>query len=373
MYTLRSLIVLVALLGVVTPVSARPLVAVLDFSESRTGLHADELSVLGDVSRGAALRALGHQYDVITRENLVDLLKAHGKSLSQCSGECETETGRLLGAELVVSGRIVKAFGKYKVNLKVHRTDPPALLGAEMMSADDHGGLEEAVRVGTLRVLSTVAGARVPVASPAPQAASPAPQAAAPAPQAAALSAPAPAPQAAPPQAAASSPPTGLRTEPWSVAITNGWLDYDDYSVGLSATGWLVRSSSLYWQGIRASWNAPYGDVDSYYFSATTSAGYRTSMGADDRSELRVGVGAGYLMAEDNTVWGEQKTYENWVASFELAYSVPYGEDKNWVFVLEALFPTDYGYIHNDPTVYADPSETWTLDPSYLLHVGLGF
>ena len=94
MYTLRSFIVLVALLGTVKPVSAKPLVAVLDFGESRTGLHADELSVLGDVSRGAALRALGHQYDVITRENLVDLLKAHGKNLSQCSGECETETGR---------------------------------------------------------------------------------------------------------------------------------------------------------------------------------------------------------------------------------------------------------------------------------------
>ena len=362
MHTLRSFIVLAALLGAVTPVSAKPLVAVLDFSESRTGLHADELSVLGDVSRGAALRALGHQYDVITRENLVDLLKAHGKNLSQCSGECETETGRLLGAELVVSGRIVKAFGKYKVNLKVHRTDPPALLGAEMMTADDHGGLEEAVRAGTLRVLSTVSGARVPVASPDALAAP--------------LSAPAPAPQAATPQAAASSDATGLRTEPWSVAITNGWLDYDDYSVGLSATGWLVRSSSLYWQAMRASWNAVYGEMESYYFSATTSAGYRTSMGADDRSELRVGVGAGYLMVEDNTSWEVQKTYENPVVSFEVAYSFPYEENKNWSFVLEMLYPTSSGFIFcpaADCHWTASSTAPWTPDPSVLLHAGLGF
>jgi hypothetical protein len=360
MYTLRSFIVLAALLGTVNPVSAKPLVAVLDFSESRTGLHADELSVLGDVSRGAALRALGHQYDVITRENLVDLLKAHGKNLSQCSGECETETGRLLGAELVVSGRIVKAFGKYKVNLKVHRTDPPALLGAEMMTADDHGGLEEAVRVGTLRVLSTVSGARAAVATPGPQAAAPSPVATA-------SSAPAP-------QAAAAPPATDLRTEPWSVAITNGSMDMNVYSVGLSATGWLIRSPSLYWQAIRASWSAIEGDMNSYYFSATTSAGYRTSMGVDGRSELRLGAGLGWLMVEDNSGWNEQKTYEKPVASVEVAYSSPYGEDKNWVFVLEALFPSHNGIILC--TYECDPwtgDQSWPLHLSVLLHAGLGF
>ena len=97
--------------------------AVLDFSEARTRIHTEELAVLADIARGEALRVLGHDYDVITRENLVDLLKSHGKTLEKCRGECETETGRLLGADLVVSGRIVKAFGKYKVNLKVHRTD----------------------------------------------------------------------------------------------------------------------------------------------------------------------------------------------------------------------------------------------------------
>jgi hypothetical protein len=149
-----------------TPAAARPLVAVLDFTEARTGMHVEELAILGDIARGEALRVLGHDYDVITRESLVDLLKSHGKSLEKCSGECETETGRLLGAELVVSGRIVKAFGRFKVNLKVHRTDPPALLGAEMMSADKPEDLEEAVREGTRKILSTVPGARVSPSAP---------------------------------------------------------------------------------------------------------------------------------------------------------------------------------------------------------------
>jgi hypothetical protein len=156
----RALFVVVAIQGWSAAAHARPLVAVLDFTEARTGMHIEELAVLGDISRGEALEILGHDYDIITRENLVDLLKSHGKNLEQCSGECETETGRLLGAELVVSGRIVKAFGKYKVNLKVHRTNPPALLGAKMITADALGELEAAVRDGTRKVLASVPGAR---------------------------------------------------------------------------------------------------------------------------------------------------------------------------------------------------------------------
>ncbi|MBD90894.1 MAG: hypothetical protein CL940_11180 [Deltaproteobacteria bacterium] len=364
MHTLRILTVSLAILGLASSATAKPLLAVLDFSESRTGLHADELSILGDVSRGAALQTLGQDYDVITRENLVDLLKAHGKFLASCSGECETETGRLLGAELVVSGRIVKAFGKYKVNLKVHRTDPPALLGAEMMTADDHGGLEVAVRTGTVQLLSNVPGARgTPAPRPAPSASPSPPPADAPVP------APSPAPETTP---AAPSALDELRNEPWSLALTNVWADYDDYAVGLSATGWLVRTSSLYWQALRASYTALWGDVDDYYWSATTTAGYRTSLGADGRSEFRFGAGVGWMVASDSSSYYEDKTYEKPVAAVELAYTIPYEGDKRWVFVLEALFPTGTGQSYCWDCAYSS-DETWYINESYFLHTGIGF
>ena len=139
---------------------ARPLVAVLDFSEIQSGLERHEVELLSDVARGAALDVLQDVYNIITRENLVDLLKAHGTSLERCQGECETETGRLIGADIVVSGRIMKAFGKYKVNLKAHRTSPPELVGAEVLSASDEGELEDAVRRGTAKLLSAIPGAR---------------------------------------------------------------------------------------------------------------------------------------------------------------------------------------------------------------------
>ncbi len=143
----RALLLLLTLL-MLAPVAGaktRPLVAVLDFTQVQTDLKRHEVQLLTDLARGAALRVLGSRYDIITRENLVDLLRAHGKTLEQCRGECETETGRLIGAEIVVSGRIVKAFGKLQVSLKVHRTSPPKLLGTQVGDAKDATLLPTAV------------------------------------------------------------------------------------------------------------------------------------------------------------------------------------------------------------------------------------
>ncbi len=162
MYTLRSLIVLVALLGVFAPAveaKERPMLAVLDFASGGAELTQEELSLLSDVSRATARRVLGTAYTIITQESIEQLLKAHGKTLEQCQGECETETGKLLGAELVVSGRVVKAFGKLKVNLKLHRTDPPELLDARVLTVDTLPELEEAVTEATVGVLSALTDA----------------------------------------------------------------------------------------------------------------------------------------------------------------------------------------------------------------------
>ena len=98
------------------------------------------------------------QFRKTTQESIQQLLKAHGKTLEQCQGECETETGKLLGAELVVSGRVMKAFGKLKVNLKLHRTDPPELLDARVLTVDTLPELESGVKEATSGVLSALTG-----------------------------------------------------------------------------------------------------------------------------------------------------------------------------------------------------------------------
>lgn len=131
----------------------RPMLAVLDFVSAGADVTDHELSLLSDLSRAEARRTLGSAYTIITQESIQQLLKAHGKTLEQCQGECETETGKLLGAELVVSGRVMKAFGRLKVNLKLHRTDPPELLDARVITVATLPELETAVTEATSRVL----------------------------------------------------------------------------------------------------------------------------------------------------------------------------------------------------------------------------
>ena len=137
----------------------RPMLAVLDFASGGAELTQEELSLLSDVSRAEARRVLGGAYTIITQESIEQLLKAHGKTLEQCQGSCETETGKLLGAELVVSGRLVKAFGAYKANLKLHRTEPPELLDARVLTVNTLPALEGAVRQGTAQILASLAPA----------------------------------------------------------------------------------------------------------------------------------------------------------------------------------------------------------------------
>lgn len=163
--SLVRLLVALLLLVLIRPgaqAKERPMLAVLDLVSGGAELTQEELSLLSDVSRAEARRVLGGAYTIITQESIQQLLKAHGKTLEQCQGECETETGKLLGAEVVVSGRLVKAFGAYKANLKLHRTEPPELLDARVLTVNTLPGLEGAVRQGTAQILSSLlpAGAR---------------------------------------------------------------------------------------------------------------------------------------------------------------------------------------------------------------------
>ena len=124
----------------------KPLVAVLDLAAEAAGLTPRELKHLTELGRGVVAREARGSFDVITNENLVDLLRAHDTTLEKCQGECETETGRLLGAEIVVTGTIAKVFGEYSVIIKAHRTSPPSLLGTHTGSCAKKKGLPQLVR-----------------------------------------------------------------------------------------------------------------------------------------------------------------------------------------------------------------------------------
>src|SRR5437868_7606515 len=67
---------------------------------------------------------------VISRENMLVLLQAQGKQLADCEGECEVETGRRIGADLVVSGEILRVGESLKASLRLHETRSGMLVAA---------------------------------------------------------------------------------------------------------------------------------------------------------------------------------------------------------------------------------------------------
>src|SRR5438105_12616436 len=94
--------------------------AVLEF-KSKVEEKGFDAGYFADKVRSTALEALpGVQ--VMTRENVVVLLEAQGKKLEDCEGECEVDTGRLLGADYVVTGELFRVGSSYKLNLKMHET-----------------------------------------------------------------------------------------------------------------------------------------------------------------------------------------------------------------------------------------------------------
>jgi hypothetical protein len=77
---------------------------------------------------------------IISRENMLVLLQAQGKQLADCEAECEVETGRRIGADLVVSGELVRVGESLKASLRLHETRSGTLVAAVTaagMNAED--------------------------------------------------------------------------------------------------------------------------------------------------------------------------------------------------------------------------------------------
>jgi hypothetical protein len=117
------------------------LLAVLEFKNrlderDRKGIDVPYLS---DKVRALVLES-APAIHVITRENVTELLATGGRKIEDCEGECEVETGRRLGATLVLSGDILRFGSEYKLTLRLHKTSTARLLGASEaagVTADD--------------------------------------------------------------------------------------------------------------------------------------------------------------------------------------------------------------------------------------------
>lgn len=139
--------------------------AVLEFDVA-AGLNIDRL-VFSDLAR-TAVNERAPSLFVMTRESTDALLQANGRKLADCTGECEVEIGRKLGADFVISGRIAKVGSYLFLTVRLFNEAD----GRLMTSADARGKDVDELINKTDAVLARLVA---PLADLAPASASPPP------------------------------------------------------------------------------------------------------------------------------------------------------------------------------------------------------
>ncbi len=148
--------VLVTLLMLPFAAGAEPRrVAVLELGNP-AALEGQEVSYLAGLVRGEALRLPVDRFLVMTRENLLELLPP-GRTLEDCVGDCDVETGRNIGADFVLSGEVVRFGGELRLVLRLHETREGRLLADATARAPSVLGLEGPVVEAARAALSGLA------------------------------------------------------------------------------------------------------------------------------------------------------------------------------------------------------------------------
>jgi TolB-like protein len=127
--------------------------AVLEFAGKN--LDQDILMTFSDTVRGGALQGLdGRGVVVMTRENMQVLLRDMGKQ--DCGeGDCEVETARNIGADYVISGKVVRMEQIYVVTLKLHETQGGSLIGTDTVEASSQVDLLRSLHEHARQVTTT--------------------------------------------------------------------------------------------------------------------------------------------------------------------------------------------------------------------------
>jgi hypothetical protein len=141
------------LLAVLLAAAPFQVLGVLEFRDKVPEGQKIDAAYLSDQVRSSAKDALP-SIKVITRENMLVLLQASGKDLASCEGECEVDTGRRIGADLVVSGELLRFGTQYKLNMKLHDTRSGELISGSVASGVTADELDHALRPAVEKLLA---------------------------------------------------------------------------------------------------------------------------------------------------------------------------------------------------------------------------
>ena len=255
------------------PSAGGAMLAVLEFrNHLPEGDKELESGYFADRVRAHALEGV-RDLRVMTRENMLVLIP---KKLEDCEGQCEVETGRRIGADLVVSGDLRKIGSSYKLDLRLHDVRSGELLGGAQPHGRTVDDLDESVAQSVTVLLQPIGTRKTapPPASREPAAvaeleamtkkAEPPPRPVPAPPPVTAPSPPVPAPPAkvavAPARAVPAPSPAAPSTEERSRTWT--WVSAGAAAVALGAGGVFAMQSKSTASKITGSTDSTRADID---------------------------------------------------------------------------------------------------------------
>ena len=128
-------------------------IAILELANrTRQQVSLEEIHYLTNEMRRVAGFLPSDDFLVMTKES-IEVLIDPDKSLEDCIGVCEVETGRLLGADWILTGEVIR-FGKsLRVSVKLHDTKSGQYLAGESLKGKQVEDLELPIQQSTLKLI----------------------------------------------------------------------------------------------------------------------------------------------------------------------------------------------------------------------------
>ena len=128
-------------------------IAILELANrTRQQVSLEEIHYLTNEMRRVAGFLPADEFLVMTKES-IEVLIDPDKSLEDCIGVCEVETGRLLGADWILTGEVIR-FGKsLRVSVKLHETRSGQYLAGESLKGKAVEDLELPIQQSALKLV----------------------------------------------------------------------------------------------------------------------------------------------------------------------------------------------------------------------------
>ena len=127
-------------------------VAILELkNQAPDDISQGEIDYLSNEIRRIAGYLPHDQYLIMTKENMEQLIPPD-RTLEECVGKCEVETGQLLQADWIITGAITRFGSSFRVSIKVHQSHDGSFLKGESAKGKTIEKLEVPIQKATLKI-----------------------------------------------------------------------------------------------------------------------------------------------------------------------------------------------------------------------------